>query len=42
MTAAEADAFKMLSTVPEAADVPMPTETREGAHKMVAEFPKKL
>ena len=36
MTAAEADAFKMLSTMLEAAESPMPMETREGALKMVA------
>ena len=42
MTAEEADAFKMLSKTTEAAEAPMPTDTRDGALKMVAEAPKTL
>ena len=42
MTATEADVLKMPSKMMEAAELPMLTETREGALKMVAEAPKKL
>ena len=42
MTAAEADAFKMLSTMAEAAEAPMTVETREIALKMLAERRKNL
>ena len=45
MTAAEADALKMLSKtteVEEAAEAPMSTETREGALKTAAEAHKRL
>ena len=40
MTAVEVDTFKMLSTMVEAVEAPIPTETREGALNMVAEPPK--
>ena len=42
ITAAEADAFKMLSTMEEAAEAPMTVETREIALKMLAERRKNL
>ena len=42
MTAAEADAFKMMSTMAEAAEARMTIETREGALKVVSEAPNKL
>ena len=41
MTEAEADALKMLSKTTEAAEAPMPTETREGAPKTAAEAHKR-
>ena len=42
MKTLEADAFKMMSTMEEAAEVPTTRDMREGALKMVAEAPKKL
>ena len=37
MTATEADAFKMLSTMAEVTEAPMSRKTREGALKILAE-----
>ena len=42
MTAAEADALKMLSKTTEEAEAPISTETLEGALKIVAEAHKRL
>ena len=42
ITAAEADAFKMLSKITEAAEVTIPVETKEESLNMVVEAPKKL
>ena len=42
MTVAGVDALKMLSKTTEAAEAPMPTETREGALKIAAEAHKML
>ena len=42
MTSVEEYSFKMISRMEEATDASMPTETREGALKMVAEVPNKL
>ena len=42
MTAAEADAFKMLSKIMEAAEAPMLKETIEGVLNITAEAPNKL
>ena len=42
MTAAEADTFKIMSTMTEVAEATMPTETRKVALKMVSEAPKTL
>ena len=41
-TAVQADAFKILSTMAEAAEVPMPMETRERVIKMLEETRKNL
>ena len=42
MTSAEADALKILSTMSVVGEVPMETEIREGALKMMSEAPNKL
>ena len=42
MIEAEADALKILSKTTEVSEALMPTETIEGALKMVVEAPKKL